>query len=147
MIAPKGSLEILEEAWNAYPYCKTVLTNPGKYIICKTSPNQGSCKINFSGYMKGNFFIKVETYHIADRGDSENVHQLTPEQLKMRKVIELVYGCLRFRNIILLQIKRLFVLTLPMTPSLAVTTRPKRTPPSSSLKEAEVRCLGTGPAP
>ena len=28
-IMPKGALEILEEAWNAYPYCKTVLTNPG----------------------------------------------------------------------------------------------------------------------
>ncbi|XP_065570788.1 phosphatidylinositol transfer protein beta isoform-like isoform X3 [Artemia franciscana] len=26
MLAPKGSLEIHEEAWNAYPYCKTVLT-------------------------------------------------------------------------------------------------------------------------
>ncbi|CAG0879124.1 unnamed protein product [Cyprideis torosa] len=26
MIAPKGSLEIHEEAWNAYPYCRTVLT-------------------------------------------------------------------------------------------------------------------------
>ena len=29
MIAPKGSMEIHEEAWNAYPYCKTVLSNPG----------------------------------------------------------------------------------------------------------------------
>ena len=29
MIAPAGSLEIHEEAWNAYPYCKTVLSNPG----------------------------------------------------------------------------------------------------------------------
>lgn len=68
-IAPKGSLEILEEAWNAYPYCKTVLTNPG--------------------YMKNNFFIKVETYHLPDRGDSENVHMLTKDQLKMRKVVKI----------------------------------------------------------
>ncbi len=66
-IAPKGSLEILEEAWNAYPYCKTVLTNPG--------------------YMKGNFFIKVETYHIGDRGETQNAHELTPEQLAKRKVV------------------------------------------------------------
>ena len=43
-----GSLEIHEEAWNAYPYCKTVLTNPG--------------------YMKENFYITIETYHIGDRG-------------------------------------------------------------------------------
>lgn len=26
LVAPKGSLEIHEEAWNAYPYCRTVLT-------------------------------------------------------------------------------------------------------------------------
>jgi len=67
MIAPKGSLEIHEEAWNAYPYCKTVLSNPG--------------------YMKENFYIKVESYHLPGRGDLENVHELTPEQLKVREVI------------------------------------------------------------
>lgn len=26
LMAPKGSLEIHEEAWNAYPYCRTVIT-------------------------------------------------------------------------------------------------------------------------
>lgn len=26
LLAPKGSLEIHEEAWNAYPYCRTVIT-------------------------------------------------------------------------------------------------------------------------
>ena len=66
-IAPKGSLEIHEEAWNAYPYCKTVLTNPG--------------------YMKDNFFICVETYHYPDRGTSENLHELSPEKLKQREVV------------------------------------------------------------
>lgn len=25
-LAPKGSLEIHEEAWNCYPYCKTVIS-------------------------------------------------------------------------------------------------------------------------
>lgn len=52
-IAPKGSLAIHEEAWNAYPYCKTVLTNPD--------------------YMKDNFYVKVETIHLPDRGTTENV--------------------------------------------------------------------------
>jgi len=66
-IAPKGSLEIHEEAWNAYPYCKTVLSNPG--------------------YMKDNFYIKVETYHVADAGKSPNVHELTQSQLNKREVI------------------------------------------------------------
>ncbi len=66
-IAPKGALEIQEEAWNAYPYCKTVLTNPG--------------------YMKDKFFVKVETYHLNDRGETENAHELNREQLEKRKVI------------------------------------------------------------
>jgi len=26
LLAPKGSLEVHEEAWNAYPYCKTVIS-------------------------------------------------------------------------------------------------------------------------
>ena len=39
--------------------------------------------------MKENFVIKVETYHIADRGQQENVHELTPAQLKQREVIHI----------------------------------------------------------
>ncbi|XP_015245382.1 PREDICTED: phosphatidylinositol transfer protein alpha isoform-like [Cyprinodon variegatus] len=55
MIAPKGSLEVHEKAWNAYPYCKTVLTNT---------------------YMKNDFMIKIETWHKPDMGDQENVHKV-----------------------------------------------------------------------
>jgi len=66
-IAPSGSLELQEEAWNAYPYCKTVLSNPN--------------------FMNENFFIKIETYHYADRGTTENIHQLDEKQLKKREVI------------------------------------------------------------
>ena len=65
-IAPSGSLELQEEAWNAYPYCKTVLTNPG--------------------YMKENFTIKLETYHYADRGETNNIHQLSDELMQKREV-------------------------------------------------------------
>lgn len=69
-IAPKGSLKLFEEAWNSHPhYCKTVITNPG--------------------YMKDNFTLKLETYCLPDRGDSENVHQLSPEQLEKRKVVKI----------------------------------------------------------
>jgi hypothetical protein len=67
MIAPAGALEIHEEAWNAYPYCKTVLSNPG--------------------YMKDNFYIVIETYHVADEGKSENVHELDKKKLKERTVV------------------------------------------------------------
>ena len=37
--------------------------------------------------MKENFYIKVESYHLPGRGAMENVHELTPEQLKVREVI------------------------------------------------------------
>jgi len=69
MVAPKGSLEIHEEAWNAYPYCKTVLTNPD--------------------YMKTGFFICIESMHCPDAGFQENVHELPPEKLKMREVVRI----------------------------------------------------------
>jgi hypothetical protein len=39
--------------------------------------------------MKDGFYIKVETYHIADRGETENAHQLPPEKLKHREVIHI----------------------------------------------------------
>lgn len=32
-VAPKGALEIHEEAWNAYPYCKTVITVSNPVIL------------------------------------------------------------------------------------------------------------------
>ena len=69
MVAPTGSLEIHEEAWNAYPYCRTVLSNPG--------------------YMKDNFYIIVETYHLPDRGNQENVHELQDKKLKKRTVVHI----------------------------------------------------------
>lgn len=67
LVAPKGSLEIDEKAWNDYPYCYTFINNPG--------------------YMKENFFIKVISWHKPGTGELENVHELTPEQLKSREVI------------------------------------------------------------
>ncbi|XP_014247224.1 phosphatidylinositol transfer protein alpha isoform isoform X2 [Cimex lectularius] len=72
LLAPKGALEIHEEAWNAYPYCRTIITNPG--------------------YMKDNFSILIESYHIADRGKQDNVHELPPEKLKVREVIKVDVG-------------------------------------------------------
>ncbi|TMS07595.1 phosphatidylinositol transfer protein beta isoform-like [Larimichthys crocea] len=55
MVAPKGSLTVHEKAWNAYPYCRTIITNE---------------------YMKDKFEIKIETWHKPDMGDQENVHGL-----------------------------------------------------------------------
>lgn len=50
-LIPKGSTEIHEEAWNAYPYCRTVITNPD--------------------YMKTNFMICIESMHCPDSGEQE----------------------------------------------------------------------------
>jgi len=66
-IAPKGSLEFEEYAWNAYPYCRTILKN--------------------EAYMKDKFEIKIESMHCADKGTQENVHKLDAESLKQREVV------------------------------------------------------------
>lgn len=65
-IAPEGSLVFHEKAWNAYPYCRTIVTNE---------------------YMKDDFFIKIETWHKSDLGHQENVHQLDKDSLSMRVVV------------------------------------------------------------
>jgi len=67
LLAPEGSMEIHEEAWNAYPYCRTVITNPG--------------------YMKESFCIAVETLHAPGGGELENAHELNGDKLKQREVI------------------------------------------------------------
>ncbi|XP_056640485.1 phosphatidylinositol transfer protein alpha isoform isoform X1 [Diorhabda carinulata] len=69
LLAPKGSLEIHEEAWNAYPYCRTVITNPG--------------------YMKEKFKLVIETLHVADKGNQVNVHDLPNDKLKQRDVVHI----------------------------------------------------------
>ncbi len=68
-LAPRGSLQLHEEAWNAHPdYCRTVITNPG--------------------YMKKNFELRIETLCVdGDRGHLENAHLLNQDKLNKRKVV------------------------------------------------------------
>ncbi|XP_019362210.1 PREDICTED: phosphatidylinositol transfer protein beta isoform [Gavialis gangeticus] len=68
MIAPEGSLVFHEKAWNAYPYCRTIVTNE---------------------YMKDDFFIKIETWHKPDLGTLENVHNLDPNTWKSVEVVHI----------------------------------------------------------
>jgi hypothetical protein len=57
---------LIEEAWNAYPLCKTVLVN---------------------GYLdKNKFRVDIETMHVEDDCHQENALHLTPDELKHRKV-------------------------------------------------------------
>lgn len=66
---PEDAMVLIEEAWNAYPHCKTVLTN---------------------GYLsKDKFRIIVETMHLPDTGDTENALNLSKDELKRRKVEKL----------------------------------------------------------
>jgi len=62
---PGSALKLEEKAWNAYPYCKTVLKN---------------------GWMGDSFTFTIESRHFNDDGKQENVHNLPPDQLKKREV-------------------------------------------------------------
>uniref|UniRef100_A0A7N0R8S0 Phosphatidylinositol transfer protein N-terminal domain-containing protein n=1 Tax=Kalanchoe fedtschenkoi TaxID=63787 RepID=A0A7N0R8S0_KALFE len=62
--APTDALILQEEAWNAYPRCKTVIKCP--YFT--------------------KFSLTIETIHKADNGKSNNVHGLSEQQLAARQV-------------------------------------------------------------
>jgi len=64
-VAPASALLLEEEAWNAYPYCKTILTSP---------------------FMGDKFKFIIETRHFADKGDQENVHKLPEKEWKKTDV-------------------------------------------------------------
>jgi len=57
----KDGFDFHEEAWNAYPYCKTVITNPG--------------------YMKDGFKVIIESLHLPDNGKTENGLEKQPKSL------------------------------------------------------------------
>ncbi|KJH53223.1 phosphatidylinositol transfer protein [Dictyocaulus viviparus] len=63
-LLPDEAFEVHEESWNAYPYCRTILTNPG--------------------YMRENFTIIIESIHLQDNGCSEN-------PLNAQKKREIIY--------------------------------------------------------
>ena len=79
-----NALQVHEEAWNAYPYCKTVLSNPGYMKVTLSLSSRSFSNVTF----QDNFYIIIETYHLGDRGDKENVHELEEKKLKKREVEE-----------------------------------------------------------
>lgn len=68
ILAPNNALEVDEKAWNCYPYCRTEYSNR---------------------YMADNFHIVIETLHEDDDGKTENVHNLTQQELIKRKVVNI----------------------------------------------------------
>ncbi|KAF6210317.1 hypothetical protein GE061_013421 [Apolygus lucorum] len=69
LMAPKGALELHEEAWNAYPFCRTVVTNPT--------------------YMKKDFTVIFDSLHVPDSGDSYNVMELPQQILDQREIVKI----------------------------------------------------------
>ncbi|KAL3121496.1 hypothetical protein niasHT_009522 [Heterodera trifolii] len=66
-IVTKCRLSEHELSWNAFPYCKTELTNPD--------------------YRKDDFLIRFETMHLSDRGTTKNALGLSKRVLNERKVV------------------------------------------------------------
>lgn len=68
LLAPKGSLEVHEKAWNAYPFCRTEYSNE---------------------YMKDAFYILIDTWHKLGNKTHENVHNLDEKELAKREVVHI----------------------------------------------------------
>jgi len=66
---PSAAFYLHEESWNAFPYSKTVITNPG--------------------YMKDDFFITFESLHSDASSILENALDLSQETLNSMKVVDL----------------------------------------------------------
>ncbi|KAH9489340.1 hypothetical protein Btru_051676 [Bulinus truncatus] len=67
LMVPKGAMKVHELSWNAYPYSRTILTNPD--------------------YMKEKFYVIIESFHASDRGDSYNILGLDGKDLAHRQVV------------------------------------------------------------
>jgi len=64
--APESALILGEEAWNAFPYCKTIITNE---------------------YFGDKFQVVISSHHLPGPPNSDNVHQLPHDKLQDREVI------------------------------------------------------------
>jgi len=69
VLSPKGALTIYEEAWNCYPWCRTIYTN---------------------AYMKDTFYVALDSWHKDGNGDThDNVHALTGDNLTKRQIVRI----------------------------------------------------------
>lgn len=59
------SLSMEEQAWNAYPYCRTVY---------------------HCDFFKDKLTLEITTMHAADNGNTDNIHNLSKDELKKRKI-------------------------------------------------------------
>jgi len=66
LIFPASAFKLEEKAWNSFPYCKTVLTNP---------------------LLGERFSVIIESIHLPDNGTTENAHNLEADVLKAREIV------------------------------------------------------------
>jgi len=64
-LLPKSALILYEEAWDCFPYCKTVITSP---------------------FLGKKFSLIIESQHHSDSGQVENALDLSESDLKIRKI-------------------------------------------------------------
>ncbi|EGG23560.1 phosphatidylinositol transfer protein 1 [Cavenderia fasciculata] len=64
-LIPSSALKLEEKAWNAYPYCKTVLKSP---------------------FLGERFTFIIESRHALDNGSQNNIHNLSEKDLKNRDI-------------------------------------------------------------
>jgi len=66
-LLPASALQLHEKAWDRYPYCKTVITNP---------------------FLDDKFSFEIESMHTADLGEQENILDISDRKLlKKREVV------------------------------------------------------------
>lgn len=70
-VLPASATRIYETATDKYPHCKTVCTFP---------------------FLGDRFELTIESRHAADRGETENIHGLSGEDLKRREIIRMDFA-------------------------------------------------------
>jgi hypothetical protein len=64
---PRDLQEIHQQSWDAFPYCKSIITTPEA--------------------LKDAYFVGIESLYCQDRGEQVNVHRLPPKVLRSREVV------------------------------------------------------------
>ncbi|CAG0878626.1 unnamed protein product [Darwinula stevensoni] len=93
LLAPRGALEIHEESWNAYPYCRTVIAYipAGPSIMptvdtASTSMDDESQISKISNENPTDSYLEVRTLAAKGPPFRRNVHELPPDKLQQREV-------------------------------------------------------------
>jgi hypothetical protein len=117
---------LIEEAWNAYPHCVTVIVN---------------------GYLaKHKFYISIESMHQADRGDADNALGMSNNELSQRKVEVCVDGVVDGVTLAWGMIRLLLVAwcRLDIAEKMAKQTLKEDCDPATVRKAARFYCPGLG---